>query len=83
MYWHQVNKYEKYLRTDALISHQLDELYQRMLELNLLKIVNPYSCVEISHVAKMINLSEAEVSEGLSMLYDNKIMFCVIIAIFS
>lgn len=58
----QVSKYEQYLRTDALISHQLDELYQRMLEMNLLKIVHPYSCVEISHVAKMINLPQTEVS---------------------
>ncbi len=40
-----MTKYEELLRTDALISHQLDELYQQMLELNLLKIVHPYRYV--------------------------------------
>jgi len=64
----QVTKYEKYLRSDDLISHQLDELYQKMLELNLLKIVHPYSCVEISHVAKKIKLPEVDVERKLSQM---------------
>ena len=63
-----MTKYEKYLRSDDLISHQLDELYQKMLELNLLKIVHPYSCVEISHVAKKIKLPEVDVERKLSQM---------------
>ena len=39
-----------------------------MLELNLLKIVRPYSRVEIGHVAKMIKLSEAEVRTSIYTL---------------
>lgn len=41
---------------DDLIAHHLDRLYQNMLEANLLKIVQPFSCVEIAHVAELIKL---------------------------
>ena len=73
-----VAKYEQYLKSDDLISHHLDLLYDKMLEANLLKIVHPFryafyacsihtrnkvlSCVEIKHVAKLINLPAETVS---------------------
>lgn len=37
-----VDKFESVLRSDYLISHHLDILYDKMLESNLLKIINPY-----------------------------------------
>lgn len=37
-----VAKYEQYLKSDDLISHHLDLLYDKMLEANLLKIVHPF-----------------------------------------
>jgi 26S proteasome regulatory subunit N6 len=44
-----------------------------MLELNLLKIVHPYSCIEISHVAKLIKLPEIDVERKLSqMILDHR-----------
>jgi 26S proteasome regulatory subunit N6 len=49
------------LKSDELISHHLDILYDQMLEGNLLKIIHPFSCVEISHVAKLIKMPEAMV----------------------
>ena len=68
-----VKKHDVYLRSDALISHQLDDLYQKMLELNLLKIVHPYSCVEIAHVAKLIKLPVVDVERKLSqMILDHR-----------
>lgn len=68
-----VAKYEVYLKRDDLISHHLDLLYDKMLEANLLKIIFPYSSVEISHVAKRINLPEPQVVHKLSqMILDRK-----------
>jgi len=63
-----VQQYEMQLRHDTLISHQLDDLFQKMMELNLLKIVLPYSCVEIAHVASLIKLPEPEVERKLSQM---------------
>jgi len=68
-----VDEHQALLRGDALISHHLDVLYDKMLEANLLKIINPFSTVEISHVAKLINLPETQVVHKLSqMILDRK-----------
>lgn len=56
-----VARHEPQLKGDALIAHHLDLLYARMLEGNLLRIVHPFSCVEIAHVARLINLPEHSV----------------------
>lgn len=67
-------KYEKYLKTNHLISHNLDELYENMFESNLLKIVQPYSNVELSHVSAMIKLPLDQVERKLSqMVLDKKL----------
>ena len=50
------------LKSDELIAHHLDILYDQMLEGNLLKIIHPFSCVEIAHVAKLIKMPVAAVS---------------------
>eukprot|EP00605_Chrysophyceae_sp_TOSAG23-4_P002527 GSChrysophyteH1.ASY1.ANO1.2792.1 assembled CDS len=68
-----VNAHSEHLRTDDLISHHLTSLYDRMFEANLLKIIFPFSSVEISHVAQLINLPEAQVERKLSqMILDKK-----------
>lgn len=63
-----VAKYEKYLTTDDLIRHHLDLLYDKMLQNNLLKIIAPYSIVELDHVAKLINLPTLTVTNKLSQM---------------
>lgn len=63
-----VKKYEPQLLTDALIQHHLDVLYDNMLQANLLKIISPYSCVELAFVAKSINLPEETVVHKLEQM---------------
>lgn len=66
--------HSRYLQTNPLISHNLDELYANMFESNLLKIIHPYSNVELTHIAKLINLPVDQVERKLSqMILDNKL----------
>ena len=68
-----VKAHAQELKTDDLISHHLDKLYERMFENNLIKIITPFSSVEIAHVAKLINMSETVVERKLSqMILDKK-----------
>lgn len=61
------------LKTDSLISHHLDVLYEKMFESNLLKIIHPFSSVELAHVAKLINLKVEVVEKKLSqMILDHR-----------
>ena len=69
----QVNIYATELKTNDLIKHHLELLYEKMLESNLLRIINPFSCVEIAHVAKLIKLPQPLVEKKLSqMILDHK-----------
>jgi len=66
-------EYSAQLQSDTLISHHLDLLYDKMLESNLLKIIHPFSTVEIDHVSRLINLKSEVVVQKLSqMILDNK-----------
>jgi len=68
-----VGQYADCLKTDNLISHHLDVLYEKMFEANLLKIIQPFSTVEIAHVAKLINLNVEVVEKKLSqMILDHR-----------
>ena len=68
-----VSQFADRLKTDDLISHHLDVLYEKMFEANLLKIIQPFSAVEIAHVAKLINLKVELVEKKLSqMILDHR-----------
>ncbi|RHY77527.1 hypothetical protein DYB34_005773 [Aphanomyces astaci] len=67
--------YAAQLVTDPLIKHHLGLLYEKLLESNLIKIIHPYSCVEISHVANLIKLPLVQIETKYN------IMWCIYIYI--
>mmetsp|Transcript_53322 Transcript_53322/g.79236 ORF Transcript_53322/g.79236 Transcript_53322/m.79236 type:complete len:488 (+) Transcript_53322:73-1536(+) len=66
-------KYQKELQNDLLIKHHLHILHEQLLESNLIRIIEPYSCVEISHIANLIEMPLHTVEKKLSqMILDGK-----------
>lgn len=66
-------KYKKELQDDILINHHLHILHQQLLESNLIRIIEPYSCVETAYVAKLIEMPIDAVEKKLSqMILDGK-----------
>jgi 26S proteasome regulatory subunit N6 len=67
-----LDKYSEQLG-EKLIDTHLRRLYDQILEKNLVKIIEPFSCVEITHVAMLIKLDLALVIPKLSqMILDKK-----------
>lgn len=67
-------KYHDQLMADLLIKHHLDQLYDHILEMNLSKIVEPFSRVEIDHIATLIELPVFKVEKKLAqMILDKKL----------
>ena len=67
-------KYGSILGADLLIKHHLDMLYDKILETNLAKIIEAFSCVEIARVAELIQLPVARVEKKLAqMVLDRKL----------
>ena len=65
-------KYQE-LENDMMISRHLKDLSERLLEQNLVRIIEPYSRVEISYVAEQIKLPLVKVESKMSqMILDGK-----------
>lgn len=65
--------YERELKADPIICAHLDKLYDHLLEQNLLRIIEPFSRVQVEHVAKIINIDLGIVEKKLSqMILDKK-----------
>lgn len=63
-----LNEYANELQDDLLIKHHLHLLQEQLLESNLIRIIEPYSCVEIEHIAKLIEMSVPVVERKLSQM---------------
>ncbi|KAB8346214.1 hypothetical protein FH972_023259 [Carpinus fangiana] len=66
------------LGSDAFVRSHLRRLYDAMLEQNLVKVIEPFSRVEISHVAKMVGLDVQAVERKLSQMILDKVIIGVL-----
>eukprot|EP01147_Barroeca_monosierra_P008112 gene8112-772_t len=69
-----LEEYSMELKEDVVIQKHVSELYESLLERNLMRLVEPFSRVEIDHLAHLINLPVQTVEEKLSqMILDHKL----------
>ncbi|EDO18480.1 hypothetical protein Kpol_1032p77 [Vanderwaltozyma polyspora DSM 70294] len=73
-----IKNYNKELMTDELTRSHFNALYDTLLESNLCKIIEPFECVEISHISKMIGLEAEQVEGKLSQMILDKIFYGVL-----
>lgn len=70
--------YKTELSSDAFIRNHLIRLYDTMLEQNLIKVIEPFSRVEIAHIAKMVGLDNQQVERKLSQMILDKVLIGVL-----
>ena len=63
-------KYE--LGADLFVRGHLRKLYDNLLEANLTKVIEPFSRVEIAHVARLVGLDQAKIEKKLSQMILDK-----------
>jgi 26S proteasome regulatory subunit N6 len=44
------------IRSDPIVSQQISSLYDKLLEMNLFKVIEPYTRVQIEFIAEKLNL---------------------------
>ncbi|OAL51798.1 PCI-domain-containing protein [Pyrenochaeta sp. DS3sAY3a] len=73
-----LTKFRQQLGSDRFITSHLRRLYDNMLEQNLIKVIEPFSRVEIDHVAKMVGLDTIQVERKLSQMILDKVIIGVL-----
>eukprot|EP00892_Ulva_mutabilis_P006807 jgi/Ulvmu1/4499/UM002_0225.1 len=69
-----LDKYKEQLEGDPIVNRHLNDLFKALLEQNLIRVIMPYSKVEIKHLAKLISLDAVTVEREISqMILDKKI----------
>lgn len=61
-----LSNYRYELGSDVFIRNHLKRLYDAMLEQNLIKVIEPFSRVEIEHIAKMVGLDTQQVEKAIT-----------------
>ncbi|EJD02500.1 PCI-domain-containing protein [Fomitiporia mediterranea MF3/22] len=70
--------YNKELSSDPTIRTHLAALYDTLLEQNLLRIIEPYSVVEVEYVAQQVGQSRQEVEAKISKMILDKVFHGVL-----
>lgn len=73
-----LTQYKTELMGDELTRSHFNALYDTLLESNLCKIIEPFECVELSHIAKMIGLDSQQVEGKLSQMILDKVFYGVL-----
>jgi len=69
-----LNKYKNELTADPIIQRHFEQLYDSLLDQNLIRIIEPFSRVEVTHIATLIDLPLPIVERKLSqMILDQKL----------
>ncbi|PVF98237.1 putative 26s proteasome p44.5 protein [Serendipita vermifera] len=66
--------YKEEFSLDPIIKQHLSALFDRLLEQNLLRIVEPYSVIEIAYVAKLVDQGIQQVETKLSQMILDKVL---------
>ncbi len=70
--------YSKELTLDPIIRSHLSDLYDSLFQQNLLKLIEPYSCIEINHICSMIGLPKDVIESKLSNMILDKVFYGVL-----
>lgn len=77
-YERALSQYRYELGRDPFIRNHLRRLYDAMLEQNLIKVIEPFSTVEIAHIARLVGLDTAQVERKLSQMILDKVIIGVL-----
>ncbi|KAF8758740.1 PCI protein [Rhizoctonia solani] len=64
--------YKQELSLDPTIRSHLAALYDTLLEQNLLRLIEPYACVQLEHIAQGVGQSRATVEKKLSQMISTR-----------
>ncbi|WWC87200.1 uncharacterized protein L201_002086 [Kwoniella dendrophila CBS 6074] len=70
--------YQEQLQQDPLIRFHLSHLYDTLLEQNLIRVIEPYSAVELSYIAQEVGQSLEVVEEKLSQMILDQVFYGVL-----